>query len=631
MGPQKSGASYLFYSLSWILSLLLSVGFVSSALSDSLSDMNPGFNCPPNPSFIAAAGPTQICKDTDADWISFTTTESGAATFVYVLTDDADTILQVMPSGTLDFNQLNSATYRVYGVAFIGILNAPVGSHVDQIGATVCHVRSANAVSVEVIELKVGFDILSDYNGYPISVAGGSDGEVEVIASGGVGAYTYIWDTQPAQAGKYASDLAAGSYEVSVEDEQGCRSDARVDLIEPEPLQLSLGPINNFGEFGVQCADDTDGALVASPSGGVLPYSFVWPGFVDSDSVLSDLGPGVYQVIVSDANGAQQSMVYDLQMPSPIELNVSSQYPSCYGEENGEITTSISGGVRPYSYAWNGEAGDSLASHLGAGTYLLQVTDKLGCVEEKIVELTAPDSLMLTVVAEAPSCNGTDDGWIAVEATGGTAPYQFLWNDGSQTSSRFDLSSGSYQLQVLDANNCEASIQETLTEAEPIEWKAEVIPDDGTGSGAINLLLNQGADPVSIIWSTGDSTAYVEGLSIGTYAVKMQRADGCEVMGNIEVPATDRLECLEVHTGFTPNGDGVNETWHIPCIDWFPENEVSIYNRWGQLIYEAISYQNDWDGTINGRPLPDGTYFYTLQLRSIDDRRLLKGTVTILR
>lgn len=90
-------------------------------------------------------------------------------------------------------------------------------------------------------------------------------------------------------------------------------------------------------------------------------------------------------------------------------------------------------------------------------------------------------------------------------------------------------------------------------------------------------------------------------------------------------------ECLVefIPNSFSPNNDGVNDTWFIPEITRFSENELYIYNRWGQLVYSSVNYQNDWQGTFNGTPLPEATYYYILKVR--EESESLSGTVTILR
>lgn len=72
--------------------------------------------------------------------------------------------------------------------------------------------------------------------------------------------------------------------------------------------------------------------------------------------------------------------------------------------------------------------------------------------------------------------------------------------------------------------------------------------------------------------------------------------------------------CLTIHEGFTPNNDGINDTWVVPCL-FDTENVVQIYNRWGTLLFEQKNYTDQWDGTYNGNPVPDGTYYYIVKMQ----------------
>ncbi len=97
----------------------------------------------------------------------------------------------------------------------------------------------------------------------------------------------------------------------------------------------------------------------------------------------------------------------------------------------------------------------------------------------------------------------------------------------------------------------------------------------------------------------------------------------------VEVFCEQEPEDLFIPQGFSPNGDNIGDTWVIRGLDQFPNTNVLIYNRWGNEVYESNDYQNDWAGTWDGNPLPDGTYFYLIDFRNGEDPR--SGYVVILR
>ena len=83
----------------------------------------------------------------------------------------------------------------------------------------------------------------------------------------------------------------------------------------------------------------------------------------------------------------------------------------------------------------------------------------------------------------------------------------------------------------------------------------------------------------------------------------------------------------------TVNGDGANDTWFIENIENFPDVEVLIYNRWGNLVWKSNGYDKQWDGTNyrNGEVLPDGTYFYIIDLHSVKVKNSYSGWVQIIK
>jgi gliding motility-associated-like protein len=103
--------------------------------------------------------------------------------------------------------------------------------------------------------------------------------------------------------------------------------------------------------------------------------------------------------------------------------------------------------------------------------------------------------------------------------------------------------------------------------------------------------------------------------------------DGCD---SAMIKIYIRCPKVKVYNGFSPNDDGENETFTITDIDLFPNNEVTIYNRWGNEVYFKQGYNNEWKGTWNGKELPDGTYYYVLQLND-DEHTMLTGFLQIQR
>ena len=92
--------------------------------------------------------------------------------------------------------------------------------------------------------------------------------------------------------------------------------------------------------------------------------------------------------------------------------------------------------------------------------------------------------------------------------------------------------------------------------------------------------------------------------------------------------------CIKPLDAFTPNGDGTNDRWLVTAFGGTCVNKVivNVFNRYGNLVYKNENYLNEWDGTYNGKPVPDGTYYYVIDYRLINGESIvMRGDVTILR
>lgn len=110
------------------------------------------------------------------------------------------------------------------------------------------------------------------------------------------------------------------------------------------------------------------------------------------------------------------------------------------------------------------------------------------------------------------------------------------------------------------------------------------------------------------------------------YKLIVTNAEGCSAVADINVSV---LQFPVVPNAFTPNGDGINDTWQIKYLDSYPNNTVDIYNRYGEKVYSAIGYSIPWDGTYRGSALPAGAYYYIINPKN--GRRVISGSITIIR
>ncbi len=229
------------------------------------------------------------------------------------------------------------------------------------------------------------------------------------------------------------------------------------------------------------------------------------------------------------------------------------------------------------------------------------------------------------------SCNDYGDGKITVIASGGTGILSYSINGGPlQTSNVFSgLPAGVYTITIYDENGCNLVLDEiNIINPNPLtaEFNSTQANCSGLNGGFAQVIVYGGTPQYTYQWSNGGSTAGIYDLAAGNYSVTVSDAMGCSMAFNTAITAEPRIE-LQVNRGFSPNGDGINDTWVIGNLYLYPENDVVVLNRWGNEIFTQKSYMNDWAGS----DLLEGTYLYIIKVKMCEEDVLFKGYVTILR
>lgn len=198
------------------------------------------------------------------------------------------------------------------------------------------------------------------------------------------------------------------------------------------------------------------------------------------------------------------------------------------------------------SYAWSNGAQTKTASNLAAGTYTVTVTSSNGCSTVLMATLTAPQPLVLTVGSKTNvTCFGGQNGAATVGATGGTAPYLYLWSSGSTASSISNLAAGTYTCTTTDAHGCTATTTAQITTplaiTVAVSNHTDVACNDGQ-NGAITVNATGGSIPFNYTWSNNNAGATISNLGTGTYTCTVSDANGCTKTTSTSIVATD-------HTG----------------------------------------------------------------------------------
>ncbi len=474
---------------------------------------------------------------------------------------------------------------------------------------------------------------------------GGSSGTAVVIASGGTPGYTYQWNDNANTQNDTVTNLAAGTYTVTITDNNQCTGTATIVITEPAVLAATVDVDNN-----VACNGGNTGQLTVTPSGGTGPYTYLWTDpQAQTGQTAAGLTAGLYGVTVTDDNGCEV-IVSNVQVTEPTALDVvlsSTTNITCHGDGDGTATVTASGGTPPYSYTWNAPGSQTLATatNLPPGNYDVTVEDANGCgFNVSGITIFEPDSLIAGIASfQNVNCNAGNDGQATGGAFGGTGAYTYFWTpSGSSEQTINDLTAGEYILLVTDANGCTSTAMAIISEpVNPLVADFTLNPDTGLQPLEVTF-TNTSVGASSYEWTFGDGTTSTETNPVYTYQdsgaftvmlVAYDSITGCTdtlvMMGGIYVIPTSIFEVPNI---FTPNSDGFNDSFN-PNSRNIVQFEGEIFNRWGEKVYGWTQPQQGWDGhTPSGNVVPEGTYFYILKAVGIDNLNYEeKGTVTLLR
>jgi gliding motility-associated-like protein len=286
-----------------------------------------------------------------------------------------------------------------------------------------------------------------------------TNGSATVTPSGGTGPYSYSWAPSGGTAAT-TTPVGSGVYTATVTDNNGCTTTAAATVGTIGGPALTISGQQNNSCFGIN-----DGQATVSATGGTAPYTYAWSPSGETTAAADQLVAGSNTVTVTDAGGCAVSQQVTLTGPSQIALSATVTDEDC-GEMNGSVTTMVSGGTTPYTYAWTGSASTTgTASNLGDGTYNVTVTDANGCTVSNIFIVDQTGSLTVGLTPASVVINeGTS---VQLTASGGTT-YQWGPVTGlSCTTCPNPIATPTvstiYQVTVTDGSGCSGTASMTIT------------------------------------------------------------------------------------------------------------------------------------------------------------------------
>ncbi|HLP22137.1 MAG TPA: gliding motility-associated C-terminal domain-containing protein [Chitinophagales bacterium] len=385
-----------------------------------------------------------------------------------------------------------------------------------------------------------------------VACSGGANGSIDITIQGGVFPYTFAWSNGPTT--EDVNGLSGGSYSVTVTDANGCTITATYTITEAVSIVSSIAGTN------VTCYSASNGAANLSVSGGTIPYTYLWSNFQGTQD-LSNIGGGLYYVIITDANGCQKRDSILITEPNALVLTTVVTNVACNGANTGAINLSVTGGTGAYSYAWTGGGATQDTSGLVAGTYTVTVTDGNNCTATASATITQPTALVLNATTTNVGCAGGANGSVDITVQGGVFPYTFAWSNGAITEDVNGLSGGSYSVTVTDANGCTITATYTITEANPITSSiaGTNVTCNGASNGAADLTVSGGALPYNYLWSNFQGTQDLSNIGGGLYYVIITDANGCQKRDSILITEPSALVLTTVVTNVACNGANTGE------------------------------------------------------------------------
>jgi len=354
-----------------------------------------------------------------------------------------------------------------------------------------------------------------------VSCFGGTNGAASVTGSGGTAGYTYAWTG--GATGTSVSNLSSGSYTVTVTDSKGCTATNNFSVSQPTSL-----PSATVTPTAVSCFGGTNGAASVTGSGGTAGYTYAWTGGATGTSV-SNLSSGSYTVTVTDSKGCTATKAFSVSQPTSLpSASVTPTAVSCFGGTNGAASVTGSGGTAGYTYAWTGGATGTSVSNLSSGSYTVTVTDSKGCTATKAFTVSQPTQITGSFNTTNAGC-GVANGIVTVTASGGTAGYSYLWNNGQTTNTITNLSAGTYTVTITDSKNCTAANSTTVNGSALFAVSKFTVNNKcfGDNSGSASVSVSGGTPSYSYVWSNGGTNNSIANVTAGTYFLTTTDGSGC--------------------------------------------------------------------------------------------------------
>lgn len=489
-------------------------------------------------------------------------------------------------SGSIDVNILNAVAPLTYywsnGATTQDINGLSAGTYsLTVTDANNCSDEMTFTITNETGDLSITGASTGEEN------CGNMNGTINISVSGGAMPYSYLWSNGGTT--EDISNLSAGTYTIEITDGNGCQ------------VSNTFTVVNNPGSLAVtavvtpESCNSTNGSINQTVTGANGTLTYTWnSGQITQD--LSSLNSGTYTCEVSDQSGCSVSNTYIVGVQSGnVSLTGSNITHEICNNNGGGVNITMTG--NNLSYLWSNGATTEDLTGVSAGDYYCVVTNSQGCsyTTQTFTIINSAGSLNINAGLITDEICGNNNGSIQISISGGTAPFSYLWSNGSTDEDISGLTSGIYTVNVTDVNGCTESRSLTVGSNQgTLAIQNGIITDEicGNGTGAINLIVQGGTVPLSFIWSNGATTEDINGLSTGNYTITVDDANGCSVSNSYTVANQANLLAFtkSITNEICSNGNGT----------------ISLNVSGGTSPYTYLWNNGETTATISG--LSSGSY-----------------------
>lgn len=430
-----------------------------------------------------------------------------------------------------------------------------------------------------------------------------------------------------------------GSYEpvLILQDALGCQDEVEID----NPINVSFPTVDLTLTSGNAICTAANGVASVVASGATPPYNYLWSNNATTANA-TNLLPGIIRITVTDAVGCPGVDSVEVGQTIKSFNNYFITVSEVCRLSDGIIYANPSLGVLPYRYKWSNSDTLATITNLPANTYILTITDALGCLK---IDTAIVNRDLLSFASNISStdamCKGKN-GTASVNPYNGIGPYIYNWSNGFTSDIIISLDTGKYFVTISDSRGCKSIDSTTIYNTVNNTINASLVSDTNNVLSIVPIVFTStSTDSIDIVkytWNI-DGNEFIDTIGFqqfqfeysGVYNINLLIEDklGCIDSATISVTILDGLEIPNV---FSPNGDGINDVFYIHHSG-IEEYELQIFNRWGALLFYEKAPKVWWTGyTTSGVEVPTGTYYYVCKAKSVTGTDYeIKGTISLFR